>query len=737
MGIPVPSDPANDHLNTQSVESMDRGRPAMKMSLAIDDATERALFERKLQESESRYRLLADNCSDMIACIDLEGRYLYVSPASYPLFGQTDCELIGRRASDFAHPEERDLLPAVIRDIVGGSGVRTLTFRRACKDGSYRWVESRAQGVRDMAGRVTQIILTARDISERRKIEEELRIAATAFEAQQGLVISAADGTILKVNKAFTEITGYAAADVVGQRASVLKSGRHNDAFFRAMWDEIGKTGTWRGEIWNRRKSGDVFPEYLIITAVRGPAGDVTHYVGAFTDITEHKAAEREIERLAFYDPLTRLPNRRLLHDRLEQALAGAARSNREGALMFIDLDNFKTINDTLGHDKGDELLCQVAERLQASVRRTDTVARLGGDEFVVMLEDLSCGRTEAAHQARAVADKILAALRKPHQIGTYEWESTPSIGISLFKQGRASVEDLLREADLAMYTAKNEGRNGVRFFDPEMQSTVLARTTLATELHDAVERGQLEVFYQPQVDRDGALTGAEALLRWHHPVRGLVPPDEFIPIAEETALILPIGQWVLEMACARLVLWADQEATRHLTLSVNVSACQFRQSDFVRQVIGTVERHGADPGKLKLELTESVLLDDINDAIAKMRDMKAHGLSISLDDFGTGYSSLAYLRSLPLSELKIDRSFVTDVHTDPQAAAIAKTIVFLGQSLGLSVIAEGVETQSQRDVLHSTGCADFQGYLFSRPLPLADFENYARHCHGISSKDG
>ncbi|MDR3436054.1 EAL domain-containing protein [Telmatospirillum sp.] len=694
--------------------------------MATDTFIDQTRFEDKLKESEARYRLLADHCSDMIASLDLEGRYLYVSPASVTLFGQTEDDLIGRLAIDFTHPDDVALFPAVIAQILKEQGVRTLTFRRRHKDGRYSWVESKVQGVRDATGAVTQIILTARDISERRQAEEDLRVAATAFETQEGMVITTSDQTILRVNQAFSEITGYAPSDAIGHKATLLKSGRHDQAFYDAMWTKIAETGMWRGEIWNRRKNGEIYPEWLTITAVKNPAGEVTHYVGAFTDITKRKATEEAIEHLAFYDPLTRLPNRRLLMDRLTQALVANARSKRGGALLFIDLDNFKTVNDTLGHDKGDLLLQQTAKRLISCVRKSDTVARLGGDEFVVMLEDLSANRNEAAVQARTIGDKILAALNEPYKITSYECDSSSSIGITLFCNHGDDVDAIIKHADLAMYRAKTSGRNSLCFFDPEMQQAATARAVLANELQTAVETEQFVLHYQPQVDGKGRLTGAEALLRWQHPDRGLISPADFIPLAEETGLMLPLGLWVLRTACRQLVQWAAREGTAHLTVSVNVSACQFRQADFVERVLETVDAIGADPTKLTLELTESMLIEDIDDTIAKMGQMKERGLSFSLDDFGTGYSSLAYLKSLPLSELKIDRSFITDVHSDPNSGAIAKTIVFLAQSLGLTVIAEGVETELQRTFLDNHGCRDYQGFLFSRPLPLDAFEAFA-----------
>lgn len=435
------------------------------------------------------------------------------------------------------------------------------------------------------------------------------------------------------------------------------------------------------------------------------------------------KAAEDEIWQLAFYDPLTRLPNRRLLIDRLHHALAGT-RNNRHGALLFIDLDNFKTINDTLGHDTGDLLLQQVAGRLAISVRAGDTLARQGGDEFVILLMDLSDVPQEAAVQTEAIGEKILITLNQPYQLADHVYHSTASIGATLFDGHLESAAELLKRADLAMYQAKAAGRNALRFFEADMQTAVTLRAELEVDLRQGLQDGQFFLYYQAQVDAAGRVTGAEVLVRWQHPVRGLVSPAEFIPVAEETGLILPLGRWVLETACAQLSAWSARPAMAHLTIAVNVSARQFRQSDFVAQVVEVLEHTGVNAGKLKLELTESMLLDNVEEIIAKMTALKTLGVGFSLDDFGTGYSSLSYLKRLPLDQIKIDQSFVRDVLTDPNDAAIVRAIVALAQSLGLLVIAEGVETEPQRDFLATHGCHAYQGYLYGRPLPVEQFES-------------
>ncbi|RQO84180.1 EAL domain-containing protein [Acidovorax sp. FJL06] len=447
--------------------------------------------------------------------------------------------------------------------------------------------------------------------------------------------------------------------------------------------------------------------------------GTFTGYRGVARDITERKLAEAEIQRLAFYDELTGLPNRRLLMDRLERAVAASTREGSHGALLFLDLDNFKGINDTMGHEWGDRLLVQVGGRVSASVRATDTVARLGGDEFVVVIEGLHTEETEAAAEAEAVAQKVLAALNQPYQVEGCEMHSTPSIGIALFQQAQQPVPELLKRADLAMYQAKAQGRNTLCFFDPAMQAAASARSALEGDIRLGLARNEFLLHYQPVVDEAGQLLGAEALVRWNHPQRGMVPPADFIPLAEQTGLILPLGRQVLAMACHQLAQWAADPAKAGWTLAVNVSAQEFRQSDFVQDVLAVLRDSGADARRLKLELTESLLLHDVEDSILKMQALRTLGVGFSLDDFGTGYSSLSYLKRLPLDQLKIDQSFVRDVLTDPNDAAIACTIITLAHSLALDVVAEGVETEGQRAFLLRNGCKRFQGYLFGRPGPV------------------
>jgi diguanylate cyclase (GGDEF)-like protein/PAS domain S-box-containing protein len=551
----------------------------------------------------------------------------------------------------------------------------------------------------------------------------ELRIAASAFESQEGMIVTDANKVILRVNQAFTETTGYTADEAIGQTPRLLQSGRHDAAFYRSMWESIHKTGVWRGEIWDKRKDGEVYPKWLTISALKGDDGAVTHYIGTHYDISERKRSEAKIHALAFFDQLTGLPNRTLLMDRLKQAVTASSRSGSYGALLFIDLDNFKMLNDTLGHGVGDLLLQQVAHRLTLCVREGDTVARLGGDEFVVIVSELSTNEEDAANAIESVSEKMLASFNESYQLGDVSHHSTASIGVTLFKGDEVNLDDLMKQADLAMYKSKEAGRNVVRFFAPTLESAVKERAALEGDLRQAVAQNQFLLHYQAQVVGKDRVTGAEVLVRWQHPLRGIVSPAEFIPLAEETGLILPLGRWVLETACAQLAVWGRRPAMSHLTVAVNVSAHQFRAKDFVEQVLTTLRNSGANPHRLKLELTESLLIEDVEEIIEKMFALKAKGVGFSLDDFGTGFSSLSYLKRMPLDQLKIDKSFVDDVLTDPNDAAIARTVVALAQSLGLSVIAEGVETEAQRDFLVTVGCHAYQGYLFSRPLTVDVFE--------------
>lgn len=691
------------------------------------DISVRKQIEQRLALSELQLRTIIEAEPECVKLLAADGTVLQMNPAGLNML-EADApeQIIGQQAQGVVAPGSRRDFAAHLRRVFEGESAQ-LQFEVVGLKGTHRWLETNAVPMRDAQGKVTALLGVTRDITARKLAEQETKIAATAFEAQEGMVVTDANKVILRVNRAFTRLTGYSNEEVVGKTPALLKSGRQDAEFYRNMWEKLARDKYWEGEVWNRRKNGEIYPEWLAITAVSDAAGKVTHYVGSFTDISERKTAENEIRRLAFYDTLTKLPNRRLLHDRLEHAQAASARSSSHGAVMFIDLDKFKTLNDTQGHDVGDLLLIEVARRLSSCVRAGDTVSRLGGDEFVLIMENLSNEAREAATLAEAIGEKILALISNPYSLGKHKHHCTCSIGVSLFINHTESADELLKRADVAMYQAKNSGRNTIRFFDPAMQQAVEARASLESDLRRAMAKQQLQIYYQVQVDNARHVTGAEALLCWQHPERGLVPTAKFIRMAEETGMILPIGQWVLENACVQLKAWEDNPQAHGLKLAVNVSAHQFRQPTFVAQVRAALDKSGANPLHLTLELTESLMLDNVDDTVEKMESLKALGVSFALDDFGTGYSSLQYLKRLPLDQIKIDRSFVREITSDRGDMVMVLTMVDLGMNFELEVIAEGVETEEQLRMLQRCGCGSFQGYLFSKPLPLEQFEALLR----------
>ncbi|MDT8375259.1 MAG: EAL domain-containing protein [Mariprofundaceae bacterium] len=621
------------------------------------------------------------------------------------------------------HPDDRDMVDQAYNQSLTDRRPYSIKHRLLFSDGRIKWVHEHCNNEFDASGKPLRSVGAVQDITDQHLAAEQLRIAAATFETQEAIAVTDPEGNILRINRAFEDLSGYSMEELLGKNPRILQSGRHDKAFYKEMWTALIDTGKWSGEIWDRRKDGEIYPKFMTITAVYDDHHQLTHYVALSSDISERKQSEQKIHQLAFYDPLTRLPNRRLLLDRLQQVMAGSGRSGRYGAVLFLDLDHFKTINDTKGHAAGDMLLIEVAQRLHSSVREGDSVARLGGDEFVVILEGLDGEPEKAAGQAELVAENIRGALSQPYMLEDYQYHTTPSIGVTLFRGHLEKEGELLKHADIAMYQAKSAGRNTIRFFDPQMQVVLDARHGLEADMHQALDRQQFHLYYQAQVESHGKVTGAKVLLRWKHPERGMIAPDQFIPLAEETGLIVPIGLWVLETACMQLMAWQHDPLTRNLTLAVNVSGRQFHQADFVARVQQVLLESGVKPSRLKLELTESILLANVENFIARMHEIKSLGVSFSIDDFGTGYSSLQYLKRLPLDQIKIDRSFVSDITSDPNDAAIVQAIIVMSKALELKVIAEGVETEAQRKFLHRHGCHAFQGYLFSKPVPLEQFE--------------
>ena len=685
----------------------------------IRDISARKLAEQKNTALTLRHQVLMQTSIDGIHVMDASGKVVEANDAFCAMLGYTQEEVMQLNVADWDAQWSAAELQSIFKETIGRSALIETVHRR--KDGRLIDVEISISGVELEGG--DYVFASSRDITERKQTEKEMLIAATAFESQEGIIVTDAHNVILRVNRSFTRLTGYSAEEVIGRTPALLQSGKQDAEFYQRMWQALTRDHYWHGEIWNRRKNGEVYPEWLNITAVINAEGQVTNYIGSFSDITQHKAAESEIEHLAFYDPLTGLPNRRLLHDRLQHALAAGARQVTHGAILFIDLDNFKNLNDTKGHNIGDLLLIEVAGRLRACVREGDTVARLGGDEFIILLGNLSEDLELAAAQTESVGEKILATINQPYTLQGHQHHGSTSIGICLFNNKEITADELLKRADTAMYEAKGAGRNTLRFYDPAMQAALEVRAAMEGDLHRALSESQFRLYFQMQVTHDKRIVGAEVLLRWHHPQHGLVSPLKFIPLAEETGLILPIGQWVLEAACAQLKAWEGNALTRPLQLAVNVSARQFHQADFVDQVCAALAKFAIDPGHLKLELTESLVLDDIDDTIAKMHALKQVGVRFSMDDFGTGYSSLAYLTQLPLNQLKIDQSFVRNIGMKSTDAVIVQTIIGMANNLGMEVIAEGVETEEQRAFLELHDCPLCQGYLFGKPMPVEEFE--------------
>lgn len=690
---------------------------------------ERHLLENALEVTSQeltgvnkQLQLFIENAPTGIAMLDNQFRYLYASRRWLE-----DRQLDGNDVIGKSHYETSQNIPNDWKEVhkrcLLGETVSREEDKIILADGSLKWIRWEIRPWMNSEGEWGGIIIFSEDITDRKRAEEELRIASVAFQSRDGMIVTDAQGTILRVNEAFERISGYLAEELVGRNTSIFKSLAHHDnAFYRNMWEAMSSEGRWEGGIWNCNKEGRALPVWLSISAVRGLDGVITHYIGIYSNTSDPREAERKIMELAYYDPLTNLPNRRLFLDRLNQARILASRNQVFGAILLIDIDRFKLINDTRGHNVGDQVLIAVAQSLRSTLREMDTAARLGGDEFIVLISDLGPDVNKAMNALKKISDKLHASILEPVNLNGLNLSTTASIGITLFSHKTQGVNELLKEADLALYQAKVSGRNTICFFDDEMHANFTEKTNLEAGLRLALYKGELSLAYQPQVEHSGKIIGAEVLLRWESSSLGPISPDVFIPIAEECGLISTIGEWVLENACSQLVAWAANEFTKDLVLSVNISAKQFRLSNFVEMIKLIVKTTGVNPNLLKLELTESLLLEDADTVISTMHQLRKIGLKISIDDFGTGYSSLNYLKKLPIDEIKIDKSFVLDITWDEGDQAIIRSILSLAQSLKLRVIAEGIEIIEQRDYLFSEGCFFYQGYFFGRPSNEENF---------------
>jgi diguanylate cyclase (GGDEF)-like protein/PAS domain S-box-containing protein len=723
-----------DDLNNQALES----DYFQKLTQQMDGLLAELLDTRSLLEQE---RQLFDMGPAIIFRwgISADWPVEYVSSNIEKIVGHQAGDLVSGelRFTTLIHPDDIEKVTTTVQQFLqSDEAFFEIEYRLIDSQGEYHWLFHHAMRTKQYGDVKQAFIGYVLDVSERKVNEEQLNLAATAMESSVAISITDPQGNILRVNKAFTEITGYSTDEVIGKNPRILSSGRHDRAFYQSLWGALLHDGYWEGEIWNRRKSGEVFPEWISITVVKDAMDVITHYVASFQDISERKLAEERIEQLAYFDPLTNLPNRRLYFDRLSQELVHARRLHSFGAVMFVDLDRFKQINDSLGHSIGDEILAETANRLTKVLREGDTASRLGGDEFVALIPNLGGELEIAFNNASKVADKLFTELARPYELATRELIVTASIGIILFPDGQLSAEEVMKQADMAMYQAKESGRNSYHFYRPSMQQSIEDRYELEQQLNRAIKEQQFTLHYQPKIDVHGAIVGAEALVRWNHPERGLVYPDTFIPAAENSRLIIPISEQIIQIAAEDLARWCEQDLIdEKFILSINISASHFSQDTFEESVVGNLLLKGADLTRIELELTEGVIIKDFDKTIEKMLSLADMGIRFSIDDFGTGYSSLQYLHRLPIHTLKIDRAFVRDVVSDSGSQIITKTIISMGRNLGLELIAEGVEDTAQRQFLEDHGCFQYQGYLFSRPLAEYAFREFLKHPFDINAE--
>ncbi len=698
----------------------------LRQSLLLNEREQLLVAEKAVSESRSLLQVVMDTAPVGVFWKDRDSRYLGCNTAfardagtatAADIIGKDDYQLDWKKLADLFRSEDA----AVIQSGVPGISNDVL---HTSSQGQPTWYNISKVPLRNSHNEIIGVFGVHTDITQRKLAEESSRIAAMAFETHEAIMITDADKNIMRVNLAFEKTTGYREVEVIGKDIRILRAEHHDEAFYAEMWQAVANTGSWTGELWSRHKIGNIYPMKLTLSAVSNDQGDATHYVTIFSNVSERKKTEKKILTLASNDALTGLPNRRFIMARLRQVLSEAAHSLQYGALLLLDLDRFKTLNDTQGHDRGDRLLIEVAQRLKRSLPEPHTLARVGGDEFMILLENIGDNVEDAQQVITENAEKIRAIVATPYRTRESTYYGSASIGACLFVGNNGSAEALIKQADMAMYAAKDAGRNSVRFFDMAMQSLVESSAMLESDLRGAISNQQLQLHYQIQLDHNRRPIGAEALVRWIHPQRGMVSPAQFIPVAEESGLILVIGQWVLDTACQQIATWSHNEKTRDLVFAINISAAQFAQVNFVDQIETAIRKHSIEPSRLKLELTESVVLDDLQSVVLKMLTLKqVVGVTLSLDDFGTGFSSLSYLKQLPLDQIKIDQSFVRDMTTDASDAVMVKTIIDMARNFSLNVIAEGVETEAQFTLLKEYHCMGYQGYLFSKPIPIEQFE--------------
>lgn len=681
-------------------------------------------FEYRFNILETELRCLYQNAPFGLHTLDSEGRFLSINDKELSWLGYAEDEVLGKiKFVDLLTDESEKRYIQHLAETESSGVDKDVELELISKNNSIVSFVLYSKAHLNSHGTLNQqrSVLFNNDLQK--SIEARLNVAEIVFDIHDCIIITDADCNVLRVNKAFNKVTGYSAKEAIGKTPQFLSIDQLDPRFYKNMWSCIDEHALWEGEIWDKRKNGEVFPAQLKITAVKDKRNVVVNYVASLVDISESKAKAKEIEYLAFYDPLTELPNRRFLIERLKNVIASSSANDKNYAVMFLDLDHFKTLNDSFGHNIGDLLLKGVASNIKKILHDTDTFARIGGDEFIIILESLSGNKAAALVEVNAIAEKVLASLARGYVLDSYNYVCTGSLGVTFFSGSETNEEELLKQADLAMYQAKSYGRNSLCFFDPKMQENISNRALIEHDLRIAIQQNEFQLYYQTQVNNSGKPVGAEALIRWIKPNGEVVSPVIFIPIAEDTGLILAIGKWVINEACAQLSKWSQREATRHLPISINVSALEFKQAGFAEHVKSAIAHYHINPSRLSLELTESTLLENVDNIIAKINELTNQGIKFELDDFGTGYSSLQYLKKLPVSRLKIDQTFVRDINTDESDVKLVHAIINLAHGFDMKVIAEGVETQSQLKFLQNSGCDYYQGYYFGKPMPIDDFE--------------
>lgn len=689
----------------------------LTLILILKDNEHRQQEQQALRDSQARLLAITSALPDMMSVIDEDGFYLEIMADSIIFSDNIDFRSVGKNLRDVYAEQHAKRVLAFIRRTLSEQKVTHLLFEMQYDDGWHTF-ESVAQTLDTDANEPGAVVILTRDISERVKGETDLRIAAVAFESFQGMLVTDKDNRILRVNRAFTEVTGYSQAEVLGKTPSIFSSGRHDKDFYQNMWDQINSRGHWQGEIYDKRKSGDIYPQWLSISAVKDDKQQVSHYVASITDISAEKDSAKKIHDLAYFDSLTGLPNRRLLLTNIREIQRESANNHKMGAIIFIDLDQFKNINDLWGHAVGDKLLLHVTNQLRKVLTEGDTLARLGSDQFVMVLSAKADNQNQLMTRLEQDGHMLLAMLDQPYAHGEQSLRSSACLGIIELDGFKETAEELVRQAELAMYAAKDAGKGERRFYDPMMQEAISQRLLLEEDIARGLEAKEFCVYFQAQYNSDNQLVGVESLVRWRHPERGILSPIAFLEVAEATGIMNQIDKIVMLRACEQMALWASLPVFNNITVSVNVSPAQLYQDGFVEQVLKVVSDTGADLKRLKLEITESMLVTDMEQAIGRMRQLKQAGIRFSVDDFGTGYSSLQYLQQLPLDQLKIDQSFVRGLPEDTSSLAIIRAVIAMASSLGLEVIAEGVETEVQRDILLANGCHLYQGYFYAKPLP-------------------